>query len=235
MDIGANRRISALLKSGDLAARNLAAECLGYYQEALDLAEQTNDVLRAGEVHLAIARAHLNVPAHRDPARYESHARQAISAGRSMGPFGASLAARGSLSLGNAIVEEQRQLPEADPERLEAAREALGFAATAEAAEATTRASARVGLGNLFTMADDHGAAAEEYLEACSEFEAAGDTRGLLMAQTNAALALARLGRLEDARGLAIEAVAGLAKDQAIAPRLLPTLQGVLAATERSK
>lgn len=232
MDIGAIRRISALLKSGDIAARNGAAECMALYQEALQLAEDTNDVLRGGEVHLAIARAHLNVAAHRSPEAYERHARLAIAAGRSMGPFGASLAARGSLSLGNAIVEEQRRLKPHVAERLDDARDALDFAATADAADPTTRASARVGLGNLLALEDADAEAAAEYLEACREFEAAGDVRGLLMAQTNAALALARAGRLQDARALALEAVAGLAKDPAIAPKLLPTLRGVLDATE---
>ena len=83
--------------------------------------------------------------------------------------------------------------------------------------------------------------AADEYLAACKEFEAAKEiegtkaTRSLLMAQTNGALALALSGRIEDALSLARGVIAALPQHQAIAPQLLPTLKAVLAEGERKK
>ncbi len=241
LDVGRIRQISALLKRGDVAVREDSQECMAFYKEALKLAGSPRDILRVGEVHLAIARAHLHVTALRDPAESEFHAREAGKAALELGPLGLGLLPRASVSLGNAILEEQVNLEQPDRERLNEARQALVFATEASEAEAGTRAEAHNGLGNLSRMEGDMNAAADEYLAACKEFESAreaeshGVTRSLLLAQTNAAVALAMCGRLEDALSLARAAMEGLDKEPAIAPRLLPSLEAVVAACEPKK
>lgn len=206
IDVGRNRRISGLLERGDVAAGENSPDCLAFYNEALRLAEEGKDLIRLGEVHYAIAKAHLNVTALRDPAKYEFHAREAIKIGRDLGPLGLKLYVRASVSLGNAIVEEQRILEKPDPERLNEARQALTLGVTAENVGRIIRGSAHNGLGNLNRIEDDVEAAATEYLAACKEFEAAGDVRSLRLAQRNAAIALATLGKTEDALSLAQQA-----------------------------
>ena len=235
MDIGCIHRIMALLKQGDIAAREKSQECMTYYNEARRLADESNDMLRIGEVYLAMARGFLNVPALYDPVKYEYYARQAFDTGRYLGPFRADLVARASLSLGNAIVEQQRQLQSPEPGRLAEARQALTLAATADTSGQDTRGSARNGLGNLFVLVNDYPAASEEYLEACKEFEAAGDKRSLLGAQTNASRALAAVGRREDACNLALQALDGLRQEQSLVPQLLPILKAVLTASQPSQ
>ena len=207
LDIGRIRRISSLLKLGDAAASDNSADALDFYSEALRLAEDPPDLVRLGEVHYAIARAYLNVTSLRDPAKYEFHAREAIKAAAALGPLGLDLHVRASVSLGNAIVEEQSSLAQPDPERLKEARKALTIGVTSENAGPITRGTAHNGLGNLYRIENNLEAAADEYLAACKEFEAAGDTRSLRAAQANAALTLASLGRVEDARSLAAEAL----------------------------
>jgi len=206
VDISRIRRISSLLKRGDVAARENSPESLVFYNEALRLAEEANDPERMGEVHLAIARTHLKVRALRDPMKYEFHARKAIKIARDLGALGLNLYVRASVSLGNAIVEGQHQLEQPDPKRLNEAREALRLGVTAENVEEITRGTAHNGLGNVYRIENDFEAAAAEYLAACKAFEAAGDTRSLRVAQRNAASALATLGKKEDALKLAQEA-----------------------------
>jgi tetratricopeptide (TPR) repeat protein len=230
LDVGLIRRISALIKSGNAAARENSKECLVFLDEALRLSEQANDIIRTGESHYALATAHLNVSAIRDPAKYKFHAGEALKAATSLGPLGLDLRARASVSLGNAIVEEQRLLEHHDPKRLSEAQKMLESGATTAQAGPITRGTAHNGLGNLYRILDDVQAAADEYLAACKEFEAAGDKRSLVAAQTNGALALGIIGRLTDAHSLALEAMAGLEEEQEIAPQLLPNLQAVLAA-----
>jgi tetratricopeptide (TPR) repeat protein len=207
IDVGRIRRISSLLKLGDAAASDNSPDAIDFYSEALRLAEDPPDLLRLGEVHYAIARAYLNVTALRDPAKYEFHAREAIKAAAALGPFGLDLHVRASVSLGNAIVEEQRSREEPDSERLNQARKALTIGVTSENAGPITRGTAHNGLGNLYRIEKDLEAAADEYLAACKQFETAGDIRSLRAAQANAALTLASLGRTEDARSLAAEAL----------------------------
>jgi hypothetical protein len=239
MDVGRIHRISALLKRGDVAVREDSQECMALYKEALGLASDPRDILRVGEVHLAVARAHLNVTALRDPAEGEFHARQAVNAALEQESMGLELLARASVSLGNAILEEQRNLEQPDLERLNEARQALEFAAQAAEADAGTRGEAHNGLGNLSRMEGDTDAAADQYLAACKEFESAkespGITRSLLIAQKNAAAALALCGRLEDALSLARAAIEGLENEPAMAPRLLPILEALVAACEQEK
>lgn len=207
IDIGRIRRISSLLKLGDTAASDNSPDAIDFYNDALRLAEDPPDLLRLGEVHYAIAKAYLNVTALYDPAKYESHAREAIKAAAALGPPGSDLHVRASVSLGNAIVEEQSSLEQRDSERLNEARKALTLGVTAENVGPIVRGTAHNGLGNLYKIENDLEAAADEYLAACKEFEAAGDIRSLRAAQANAALTLASLGRAEDARSLAAEAV----------------------------
>jgi hypothetical protein len=231
IDVGRIHRISALIKSGDVAANENSEECMIFYNQALSLAEDSTDLLRPGEIHLALARAHLNVTALRDAAKYEHHARKALNAAFALGPLGADLKVRASLSMGNAIIEEQRQQKQPAGDRLNEARDALIFAATAAEADANTRGSAHLGLGHLLRIEGDIHGAASEYLAGCKEFES-GDKRSLLKAQTHAAVALAESGKIKDAQTLALEAIAGLNQDPATALQLLPSLKGVLAAGE---
>ena len=207
MDIGRIRRIAGLLKRGDAAASENDADCLTFYNEALRLAEESKDILRVGEIHYAIGRAHINVTALQDVAKYEFHAREAIKAARELGPLGLDLKVRASVSLGNAILVEQMNLEQSDPERLAEAREALMLAVDSDNVGSITKGTAHNGLGNLSKLEGDMQTAADEYLAACKEFETAGDMRSLRPAQANAALALASIGRVEDARSLAEEAL----------------------------
>src|SRR5262249_3198567 len=186
IDIGRIRRIAGLLKRGDAAASEDSADCLTFYNEALRLAEEPKDILRVGEIHYAIGRAHLNVTALRDYTKYEFHARAAIKEARDLGPLGSDLYVRALVSLGNAIVMQQTSLAQNDPERLKEALESLMVGVTAENVASTTKGTAHNGLGNLYRIKDDMHAAADEYLAACKEFEAAGDLRSLRSAQANA-------------------------------------------------
>lgn len=206
-DIGRIRRIASLLKLGDAAASDNSSDCLTFYNEALRLAEEANDILRVGEIQYAIARAHLNVEALRDNAKYKFHARAAIKTALDLGPLGLDLRVRASVSLGNAIVLEQASLKQTDPEQLKEAREALMLGVTSDKVGSITKGTAHNGLGNLSRIEGDMQAAADEYLAACERFEAAGDIRSLRMAQGNAATALASIGRDEDASSLAAEAL----------------------------
>jgi hypothetical protein len=70
-----------------------------------------------------------------------------------------------------------------------------------------TKGTAHNGLGNLARIEGDMQAAADEYLAACKEFETAADIRSLRVAQASAAIALASIGRVEDASSLAKEAL----------------------------
>jgi hypothetical protein len=204
MDIGRIRKIASLIKLGDAAASDNSPDCLGFYNEALSLAE--DDLLRSGEIHYAIGAAYLNVLALRDPAKYEFHAREAIKIASALGPFGLGLYARASVSLGNAIVVQQITLKQNDPERRREALEALTLGMTSDKVSSNTKGAAHNGLGNLYRLEKNMQAAADEYLAACKEFEAAGDTRSLRKAQANASIALAAIGRREDASSLAGEA-----------------------------
>lgn len=210
IDVGRIRRISSLLKRGDAAASDNSPDALDFYNEALQLAEDPPDLLRLGEVHYAIGRAHINVTALYDPAKYEFHALEARKVAASLRPLGLDLHVRASVSLGTAILEEQRHLEEPDPERLNEAEEALTIGVTSENASAITMGTAHNGLGNLYSIENDLEAAADEYLAACKAFEAAGEIRSLRITQANAARILALLGRDEDARSLAAEAAKGM-------------------------
>jgi hypothetical protein len=202
IDVGAIRRISSLIKRGDVAASQDSADCLNFYNEALRIAEESKDLLRIGEIQYAIAKAYLNVKELRDPEKYETHAREALKNANALGVIGADLSARASVSLGNALVEEQRERKPPDPKRMKEAYDAL-LLGTAENVSHITRGSAYNGLGNLARIENNIQVAADRYLDACKEFEAAGDIRSLRAAQRNAAIVLSILGRDEDARNLA--------------------------------
>ena len=191
MPIAANRQFSQLMSLGDAKLRQRSAECVALYQAALNLAEASNDLLRVGEAQLALGRAHLNVPEIRDVATYERFARRAVQTGQELGPLGADLVARGKLGVGNAIAEQLQTAEPVDAERLREAQAALGYAATAEASDRTTRASARNGLGFLALLEDKPAEAANQFLEAAVEFEALNEPGNVITAQAQAALALA--------------------------------------------
>ena len=202
MDVSRIRMISALIKLGDDAARNGSPECLTYYQDATRLAE--NDLLRRGEIQLAMARAFHNVPELRNSAKYEHFARLAFESGKEMGPLGKDLVARSKLSIGNAILEQLQASGDPNPQRASEARAALLYAAKSDA---VTRASAHNGLGNYYSIMDNLLAAAKEYLLASSDFESLGDWKDCAAAQTNAARALLLGGKKDDARQVALEAL----------------------------
>lgn len=206
-DVGRIRKISSLLKRGDVAASEDSPDCLVFYNEALRLAEEEpKDLIRIGEVQYAIARAYLNVTGLRDPVKYEFHARETIKTALALGPLGSNLYVRASVSLGTAIIEEQYRVEHPNPERLEEAREALMLGVTAESVGEITRGTAHNGLGNLARLENDLQTALEEYLSACKDFEAVGDIRSLRVSQANAISVLSKLGKTEDALNIAREA-----------------------------
>jgi hypothetical protein len=103
-------------------------------------------------------------------------------------------------------------------------------AANAEVTDAFTRAAARNGLGNVHAALGDDATAADEYLAAATAFAALPDPSGLVSAQTNAAAALLRAGRVDDAKAVARETLPLLGALPHLGPRLAPTLNEILAA-----
>ncbi len=223
-----NRQFSQLMELADASAQHRSPDSVVLYQAALSLAERNNDDLRAGEAQLALGRAYLNVPEIRDLTAYEHFARQAVQTGQQMDPFGADLVARGKLGVGNAIAEQLQESGELSPERLREAQAALGYAATADASDPGTRASARNGLGNLAMLEDKPLEAANQYLQAAADFESLNQTENLVVAQANAASALAGAGNWEDARDIAEQARRSLARAPHVDQRVRAILDAIV-------
>lgn len=227
-DINVGPRFSALIKQGDVLANQKSGDCLRFYSEACQLAEEADDDLRLAEAQLATARAHLNVPPLYDPEEYELWARRALATAEGYAAFDPDLFARCKLSLGTAILEQTKRGVELTPDRLTEARGCLLLAANAEAVTPRTRAMARNSLGILMYEAGDPAEAAAEYLQASAEFEALSDWNSVAAGQVNAAAALSAAGKAADASSVARQALVTLDKAPDMRDELAPRLAEVL-------
>jgi tetratricopeptide (TPR) repeat protein len=234
LDIDRNRRIGALLKMGDSVMGQGSPECLSHYEEALRLATEGGDLLRSGEALRAIGRAYGQVAALRDYAKAEDYSRRAVQAAEDLGPFGRDLAARAKLTLANALVDQvQRRAPGDATGRLREAATHYQGAATSDAADASTRAAARNGLGMVHGITQDYAAAAEQYVAASTEFESLRNWSALAASQANAALAFYNAHRFQDAQHLAREGLATLARVSRPDPRVHDILDQVFTGASR--
>jgi len=203
-DIGAIQVIALMLRRGDKLRLANDPAALDILLQALDLARETHDIVRTGEIQLAIARVYRNVDALRDCTKYEAYAREAARTAEQIESVAPDLLPRAKASLGTAITDRlTAESIATQPDRVGEARAALLLAAARGDVE--TQAIARNSLAILENLAGNKDAAIDSALKAAELFAAVSAAGASVTCYCNAALGLLQMDRYSDVAATAAE------------------------------